>query len=75
MKGAIHYPNGIHVVYSPTNCAWLVLWHGTVLRVCPKAEAIRYADELTRDEKAHHEAEASRCDLLEQLMADWRTDD
>lgn len=48
MKGALHYTGGIQVVFSPCNIAWLVLWHGTVLRVCSKrADAVAYADSLT----------------------------
>jgi hypothetical protein len=48
MKGALHYPGGVEVVFSPTNQAWLVLWQRTVLRVFSKrAEAVAYADEIT----------------------------
>lgn len=47
MRGAINYGHGLSVVWSPTNCAYLVLWHGTVLRVISKkAEAVKYADSI-----------------------------
>ena len=36
MRGAIHYPHGIAVVYSRTNVGWLVLWHQQVLAVKSK---------------------------------------
>lgn len=54
MRGAVHYPHGLTVVFSPCNIAWLVLWHGQVLRLFTRrAEAIEYADSLMpRDEGA-----------------------
>lgn len=49
MRGALHYPGSVVVVFSPTNQAWLVLWCGTVLRVFSKRErAVAYADEITQ---------------------------
>lgn len=47
MKGAINYGHGLSVVYSPTNVAYLVLWHGQVLRLfSKKADAVAYADDI-----------------------------
>lgn len=55
MRGAVHYPHGIEVVYSPCNVAWLVLWYGTVLAVRTKrADAIAYADSLMPKDAREH---------------------
>ena len=47
MRGAINYGHGLSVVYSPVNVAYLVLWHGLVLRsFSKKADAVAYADDI-----------------------------
>jgi hypothetical protein len=41
--------NGIHIIYSPINAAWFVMWHSQVLSIhSSKAEAKAEAAYLTR---------------------------
>lgn len=56
MRGGINYGHGLSVIWSPANVAYLVLWHGQVLRIfSKKAEAMRYADEIA------FKPDASKC--------------
>ena len=56
MRGGINYGHGLSVIWSPTNVAYLVLWHGQVLRVfLKKTDVVSYADEIA------FKPDASKC--------------